>query len=417
MFSKCFFTLVFCLVFLINPLLAQNSTKELPSGYLMTVAAYLASGEDYAIRYTKKLRSLGHDAEYGFTYKKNMYFVYIKQYADFKIAISEINSTRKNTPFNDTWVYAYVADNPMAAEPTPKAEPTVTAQEQSNRVEPQAKETSSTSDPVIEAEQEEPLVVLDSGSTVAETAPPEVVIPEGSRLIYFETVDARTHQHVDIEFSMFNPSNNRVISTLHSREVKRISPPFNQDHNVHVTINTFGWIKDEINFNFNEPVTDSTNHFARLLGDTLVLFFDMHRMHTGDVQALYNVYFFNESAIMLSQSEFQLAELLSMLEENKGYRIKLHGHTNGSASGTYSRLADNDTVFFKMSPQHEQTSGSAKDLSFDRANTVRQYLIAQGVTEDRIEVKGWGGKKMIHDENSKAARRNIRVEVEIIAED
>jgi outer membrane protein OmpA-like peptidoglycan-associated protein len=117
---------------------------------------------------------------------------------------------------------------------------------------------------------------------------------------------------------------------------------------------------------------------------------------------------------MRPESQFQLNELLNMLEEDSGYRIKLHGHTNGSASGDYVRLAENDTLFFKMSRIHERTRGSAKDLSYDRAMTVKLYLVSKGIAENRIEVIGWGGKKMIYDQHSKAAKRNIRVEVEVL---
>ena len=142
----------------------------------------------------------------------------------------------------------------------------------------------------------------------------------------------------------------------------------------------------------------------------------MHRLRKGDVQILFNVYFQSESAIMRPVSKLQLQELWDMLDENPKYRIKLHGHTNGNASGEYTRLGENDTIFFQTSSKHELTSGSAKKLSADRALTVKQYLIARGIAADRIDIKGWGGKKQIYDKNSRAAPRNIRVEVEVMEE-
>ena len=105
-----------------------------------------------------------------------------------------------------------------------------------------------------------------------------------------------------------------------------------------------------------------------------------------------------------------------MLEVDPNYRIMLHGHTNGSAGGSYYRLAEGDTAYFSMNKKHEKTSGSAKKLSYDRANTVIQYLVYRGIADNRIEVKGWGGKKMLYDENSVASKRNIRVEVEVLQE-
>ena len=118
----------------------------------------------------------------------------------------------------------------------------------------------------------------------------------------------------------------------------------------------------------------------------------------------------------MEDSKEQLHELFATLNETPGLRIKLHGHTNGNPSGTYTRLAEDDTVFFKLTSMHEETSGSAKKLSYDRALTVKQYLVWKGIATDRIEVKGWGGKTQIYAESSRFAQKNRRVEVEILDE-
>jgi hypothetical protein len=38
------------------------------------------------------------------------------------------------------------------------------------------------------------------------------------------------------------------------------------------------------------------------------------------------------------------------------------------------------------------------------------------VAGDRIEIKAWGGGRMIHDKNSVNAKKNVRVDVEILEE-
>jgi outer membrane protein OmpA-like peptidoglycan-associated protein len=205
-----------------------------------------------------------------------------------------------------------------------------------------------------------------------------------------------------------------VITTMKSGETMKVPAPVNAEGLMRIITNSFGWKKDAVSFNFSNPVTDSTNYFAKISNDTLILFFDMHRMRKGDVQILYDVYFRSETAIMRKDSKFQLGELWAMLKENPKTKIVLHGHTNGNASGSYTRLAENDTIFFRMSKAHENVSGSAKKLSYDRALAVKKYLVWKGVDDNRMEVKGWGGKKQIYDENSRAAQRNIRVEVEIL---
>jgi len=57
---------------------------------------------------------------------------------------------------------------------------------------------------------------------------------------------------------------------------------------------------------------------------------------------------------------------------------------------------------------------SAKKLSELRAETVRNYLIRHGISKDRMELKGWGGKKMLYKKLDPEAIKNVRVEIEIL---
>ena len=385
---------------------AQDQIKELPDGYFMTVAAYLSSGEGYAQRYVNQLNQDGVSADYGFTYKKNMYFVYIKHYTDYGTAISEINTVRANTAFDDAWVYIYEAENRVIEPATPPA-PVESSNTTATETTPNASEEDS-------SRQEITIPITTKDSVV--TKPAEPVIDDGSRLIYFEALEARTQKPVDVEVTLFDPFSERVFSTMKSDETKRIKPPTNKEGIIRVKTNSFGWVGDAVNFNFADPITDSTEYFLRFRGDTLIVFFDMHRMRKGDVQTLYNVYFIPDASLVRPESKYELDELLGMLMENPTMKIALHGHTNGSSGGPYYRLSEGDTLYFSMNRKHERTSGSAKKLSYDRANTVKQYLVHNGIADERIEVKGWGGKKMIYDENSVASKRNIRVEVEVTEE-
>ena len=97
-------------------------------------------------------------------------------------------------------------------------------------------------------------------------------------------------------------------------------------------------------------------------------------------------------------------------------KIKLHGHTNGNSHGKVIHLGekDNDDLFNLKSTKHVETSGSAQKLSEYRAETIQHYLFKQGIAESRVDIKGWGGKKMLYDKHSSQANLNVRVEVEIL---
>ena len=387
-------------IFLFTSTLFSQDIQELPSGYFMVVAAYKSVGEGYASRYAAELNKQGFNADYGLSYSKNMYFVYINRYDDKTTAINKINSTREDTPFKATWVYSYKAKNP-SVEKAATALPPVEEQEVPEKVD--------------EAPIDIPIHEDSITGNVDKTVIPEVA-PDLSRIILFEAREARTQEPVDVEITIFDPYKERELITMKSGETKRVEPPTNDRNMARVTTNSFGWRRDAVSFNFIEPITDSTNYFLRVSNDTLVLYFDMHRMRRGDIQTLLNVYYYPNSSIMRPVSKLQLHELLDMMVSNPSMKIKLHGHTNSNSRGAYTRLAENDTTFFKMTNTHEETNGSAKNLSYDRANTLKEYLGHHGVSGDRIEVTGWGGKKMIYDENSVAATRNIRVEVEVTQE-
>ena len=388
---------------------AQENIKELPSGYLMTVAAYLSSGEGYAVRYTNKLKKEGYSAEYGFTYKKRMYFVYIHRYDSFRTAVNQINKTRTTTPFDDAWVYVYTAVNP---EPT-SIEEIPAPSEDLSPIEPQPikSNTLDTSTVAIET----PIPPIPPKDSVV--VPVVETHPEGSRVIYLEAVRARTNEPVDINFTIIDPTREKVIGEQEGNTARWTAPPGNASHDISYSSNTFGWRKYSLNINFDHPVTDSTKSFTAMRNDTLIIRFEMSRYKRGDIETLYNVYFFNDASIMRPQSKFELKELLGMLQDNPNYTIMIHGHTNGNASGKIIKLARNDTAYFNVqSDVHIESVSSAKELSIQRALTIKRYLESQGIAASRMKIKGWGGKKMLFDENSSLASKNARVEIEIITD-
>ncbi len=72
--------------------------------------------------------------------------------------------------------------------------------------------------------------------------------------------------------------------------------------------------------------------------------------------------------------------------------------------------------FFSLAEDVREGLGSAKELSGKRAEVIREWLIAQGIAADRISVKAWGGGRMLHDKHSANAKKNVRVDVEIVSE-
>ena len=173
--------------------------------------------------------------------------------------------------------------------------------------------------------------------------------------------------------------------------------------------NVFGYRREQREISFPVP----TDEQAEMVGNFYMVKFDLIRLQKGDISVLYNVFFYNDAAIMLPESKYELNQLMSLLQDNPAIKIVLHGHTNGNALGKIVTMGISKD-FFSLTKDVKTGSGSSKELSNQRAIVIREWLLANGVAADRVTVKPWGGKRMLHDKNSVHAKKNIRVEVEVV---
>lgn len=144
----------------------------------------------------------------------------------------------------------------------------------------------------------------------------------------------------------------------------------------------------------------------------IVLPVPLERVKRGDYIEMDETRFYNNTCIMTPESERELRELLAMMNENTNYRIRVHGHTNGDYGRDIVSLGES-TDFFHTSTSNKKHAGTAKELSALRAETVKRYLVSNGIDEKRIAVKGEGGSQMVFDPKSTLAAMNDRIEVEI----
>ena len=87
----------------------------------------------------------------------------------------------------------------------------------------------------------------------------------------------------------------------------------------------------------------------------------------------------------------ELNRLIEILKENPGIMIDLAGHTD-----------------------HKGDAATLLKLSQDRVATVESYLVSQGISETRIEGKGYGDTQPVQDNKTAAGRaKNRRVEFRI----
>ncbi|MDL5050123.1 OmpA family protein [Oscillatoria amoena NRMC-F 0135] len=381
----------------------SQSVGELKAGYYVVVAAYASTREDYATRFTGQLTASGQTASYGFNSKKNLYFVYLSYFTDLKSSLVEMQQVRAKGKFADAWVRVVSGDiiltesTPVKTEePKAEASPVVTTPtgQATNPVE-EVKATE-------EAVEEEQKIIQYPVMTLGNTE------------VFLSLYNATNNRVVEGEVQVIDTERNRLITNVKGNEYLVLPDPKTKSGQLTLIAEVFGYRKQQVEINYPLPLKDTIKPYIELMGTTLAVKFDMVRYHKGEIATLFHVYYFNDAAIMLPESKYELTSLLEMMNENPNYRIRLHGHTNGNYHGKILQLGP-DQNFFSLDGAR-QTVGSAKDLSFQRAETIKEYLVANGVDASRVEIKAWGGKRPLYDRHGANAKKNVRVEVEILQE-
>ncbi|MDD5530173.1 MAG: OmpA family protein [bacterium] len=123
-------------------------------------------------------------------------------------------------------------------------------------------------------------------------------------------------------------------------------------------------------------------------GETEILNFDL----LAEKIILYGVHFEFDSSRIFVDSYILLDKIVSFLNDNAGINVEIGGHTDWVADDEYNM-----------------------DLSQRRAESVRRYLIAHGISPKRVTAKGYGEAVPISDNNTDEGRAlNRRIELKIL---
>lgn len=107
---------------------------------------------------------------------------------------------------------------------------------------------------------------------------------------------------------------------------------------------------------------------------------------------LKHVQFELNSAELTAGSTTELDKAVNAMNKYPTLRIEISAHTDSSGEASYNQ-----------------------QLSEKRASSVREYMVSQGITKDRMEVKGYGEEKPVADNNTREGRAaNRRVEMKVL---
>lgn len=419
-----------------------------------------------AVAFTRDANDHQYPARFEMNYNRNLYYVYVLTTQDRQQAFEEALKLRSDTKYWDTWVFSgpfgQVKDggveahdfNPATGE---RIVPVKAARHESSRL-------SKSDGPALRDDAASPgdrpsrggdkaAVHYDNGlkhdrsavvtSSLAEEAELETAAPEHEQLptqtdtdtttqhefprkvneapltaeevvdknFYFQLYRADNGARVEGEVDAVDVEKSRKMATYKAHTPVKVMLPSGRGNTVSFVCQVFGYRKQQFDFNAENP---SGEIFLDENGN-LVVPFELVRLQKGDIAIMYNVFFFKDAAVMRPESRYEVNNLLGLLEENPSYKITIHGHTNGNASGKIIRMEEGSKNFYSLSNTREGF-GSAKKLSEERALIIRNFLVDNGIAKDRMQVKAWGGKKPIHDKHSARAVENVRVEIEILSD-
>ena len=408
------------------------SQENLDEGYYVTIGVYAKSKEVYAKKYAEKATSMGYDAAYGYNPDRNYYYVFTTYSRNFQEALNDMRSIRKVEEFDEAWVYVHMPTMNTSV-PLTKAEKEevekkdealkkAVTQDLSQAYAEKFKDVDSTSseadESVIAEEEEEE---EEEETETEEEIKSEDKNTEAKTLeslndieVEFIMVNARNMEPVEGKIQVIDAERSKLLEVVDANTRVKLPDPNNRTGRLILISDRFGYRKTQKEIHYYSPMLDSAREDI-YIDEAYSVVFDMIRYHKGDIATMFNVYFYKDAAIMTPESRYEVEQLLEMMRENDHYRIKIHGHTNGNRAGKIITRHD-DQEYFALNDNNTEGYGSAKKLSEERAKEIKDFLIANGISKDRMEVKAWGGKRMVHEKHTNKARYNVRVEIEILEE-
>ena len=431
-FKLCLVALLFALIS--SNLFSQDSQSS-KSNYV-TIGVFRVL--DNAIRSTENANKNGFTAQYAINPKYNLYYVYLLSEGDKMKAYNFMSKIRKETNYKDAWIFVGTLgkdQNVAKAEPKPepkvelKPEPKVETKPEPKietpiepkpepKVEPkpepkiEPKPADSIAKPAKEIAVVKPKVdsedvgssVVDSVALKEENA---VVAKKGGKPFYFKVVSKEGKElsgHIQLQEAV-GATQYRLIRTGH---ITYIEAPKNKTGEYEVATQIPGFKESKLSFGYHDPKGKKGTHNEEIITITV------EKASKGDYIDFNNVHFFKNTSIMQAQSQKELDGLVTLMNDNPKYKIKIYGYVNGKKTRETITMGTSTSFFALDNKANKRGMLSSKELSLARAETAKAYLVKQGINSDRISTKGEGGAVPLYAEDGTLAHLNDRIEVEFV---
>lgn len=197
-----------------------------------------------------------------------------------------------------------------------------------------------------------------------------------------------------------NPLTFELVNKQTGEAITGVAVVLNEEYSVTLVSNAGGQIiiphsAENVSLEFKAPgflsVRQTIDQIRFSVESQVVTEVQLEPLAEGHTITLQNVLFYRGTANFIEGSERELDIIADMMKENPDVRIFLKGHTDNVGNSVLN-----------------------VQLSQERVEAVKNFLLAQGIDAGRITGKGFGGSEPIAPNDSEETRRlNRRVEFEI----
>ena len=207
--------------------------------------------------------------------------------------------------------------------------------------------------------------------------------PEALSYAKGDIYDAETKQKLEANIELIDLATDEVVMTSRSNiktgEFLMVLQPH---HDYMLNVNKEGYLFHSENFALKEFPSDKP----------FLISVPLSLIKVGEKVILRNVFFDTDQFDLKDESKSELKKLVDLLKSQPKLKIEIGGHTDNTGS-----------------KQKNST------LSQNRAKSVYDFLLTQGISADRLSYKGYGDSKPIADNATPEGRqKNRRTEFTIV---
>ncbi len=201
--------------------------------------------------------------------------------------------------------------------------------------------------------------------------------PAATSYVHGKVYDKNSLSPLSAAFELIDMQSNAVVVSSSSDQVTGefvMSLPVDKDYALNVSCK--GYLFYSMNFNLSRD-HDSVN--------PVKLDVPMQPVAVGEKVVLHNIFFETDKYELLPDSKAELGKLIDFLLKNTDLHIEIGGHTDNEGSDTHNMA-----------------------LSLNRAKAVYDYLVSNGIAEDRLAYKGYGETMPVENNTTSEGRANNR---------